>query len=102
METLVRGGDTSPSMVTCATVLRHVGAVRTAASSRRKAAGIFYSIDKPPGAVACQQPCAGARGSGTNDKACSILMLVRWVSARNIKETFSPPVDYKYPFMAEE
>jgi 1-pyrroline-5-carboxylate dehydrogenase len=68
----------------------------------RNAAGNFYVNDKPTGAVVGQQPFGGARGSGTNDKAGSKLNLTRWVSARNIKETFSPPLDYKYPFMAEE
>jgi 1-pyrroline-5-carboxylate dehydrogenase len=52
--------------------------------------------------VVGQQPFGGARGSGTNDKAGSKLNLVRWISPRNIKETFSPPLDYRYPFMAEE
>ena len=68
----------------------------------RNAAGNFYVNDKPTGAVVGQQPFGGARGSGTNDKAGSKLNLVRWVSARSIKETFSPPTDYKYPFMAED
>jgi 1-pyrroline-5-carboxylate dehydrogenase len=57
--------------------------------------------DKPTGAVVGQQPFGGARGSGTNDKAGSKLNLVRWISARAIKETFSPPTDYRYPFMSE-
>ena len=58
--------------------------------------------DKPTGAVVGQQPFGGARGSGTNDKAGSKLNLVRWASARTVKETLAPPRDYKYPFMAEE
>jgi 1-pyrroline-5-carboxylate dehydrogenase len=58
--------------------------------------------DKPTGAVVGQQPFGGARGSGTNDKAGSKLNLVRWISPRNIKETFSPPRDYRYPFMDAE
>lgn len=62
-------------------------------------AGNFYINDKPTGAVVGQQPFGGARGSGTNDKAGSYLNLVRWVSARTIKEEFVPPVDYRYPFM---
>jgi len=66
------------------------------------AAGNFYINDKPTGAVVGQQPFGGARASGTNDKAGSILNLVRWVSPRTIKETFVPPVDYRYPFLAEE
>ena len=63
------------------------------------AAGNFYINDKPTGAVVGQQPFGGARGSGTNDKAGSYLNLVRWVSPRTIKETFVPPIDYKYPFL---
>ena len=68
----------------------------------RNAAGNFYINDKPTGAVVGQQPFGGARASGTNDKAGSKLNLMRWVSPRTIKETFSPPTDHKYPFMAEE
>ncbi len=63
------------------------------------AAGNFYINDKPTGAVVGQQPFGGARGSGTNDKAGSILNLLRWVSPRTIKETFVPPTDYRYPFL---
>ena len=74
---------------------------RGVASALRNAAGNFYINDKPTGAVVGQQPFGGARGSGTNDKAGSKLNLVRWVSARTVKETFAPPTDYKYPFMAE-
>ena len=77
-------------------------AVRQAMSALRNAAGNFYINDKPTGAVVGQQPFGGARASGTNDKAGSKMNLVRWVSARTIKETFAPPTDYKYPFMAEE
>jgi 1-pyrroline-5-carboxylate dehydrogenase len=65
-------------------------------------AGNFYINDKPTGAVVGQQPFGGARGSGTNDKAGSFLNLIRWVSARTIKEEFDPPKDYRYPFMEEE
>ncbi|MFC2090526.1 L-glutamate gamma-semialdehyde dehydrogenase [Bacteroidota bacterium] len=64
-------------------------------------AGNFYINDKPTGAVVGQQPFGGARGSGTNDKAGSFLNLIRWVSARTIKENFVPPTDYRYPFMKE-
>ena len=63
------------------------------------AAGNFYINDKPTGAVVGQQPFGGARGSGTNDKAGSILNLLRWVSPRTIKETFVPAKDYRYPFL---
>ncbi len=65
----------------------------------RNAAGNFYINDKPTGAVVGQQPFGGARASGTNDKAGSKLNLLRWVSMRTIKETFNPPLDYKYPFL---
>jgi 1-pyrroline-5-carboxylate dehydrogenase len=65
-------------------------------------AGNFYINDKPTGAVVGQQPFGGARGSGTNDKAGSMINLMRWVSPRTIKETFVPPKDYRYPFMEEE
>ena len=68
----------------------------------RYAAGNFYINDKPTGAVVGQQPFGGARGSGTNDKAGSKLNLVRWVSARTVKENFNPPRDYRYPFMEAE
>jgi 1-pyrroline-5-carboxylate dehydrogenase len=63
------------------------------------AAGNFYVNDKPTGAAVGQQPFGGARGSGTNDKAGSVLNLWRWTSARTIKETLVPPVNYRYPFM---
>ncbi len=65
----------------------------------RNAAGNFYINDKPTGAVVGQQPFGGARGSGTNDKAGSMINLLRWVSPRTIKETFDPPKDYRYPFL---
>ena len=69
------------------------------ADALRHAAGNFYINDKPTGAVVGQQPFGGARASGTNDKAGSKLNLLRWTSARTIKETFVPPTDYRYPFM---
>jgi 1-pyrroline-5-carboxylate dehydrogenase len=94
--------QTSPYALTGAVFSRDRAAVRTASELLRNAAGNFYVNDKPTGAVVGQQPFGGARGSGTNDKAGSKLNLTRWVSARNIKETFSPPLDFKYPFMAEE
>ena len=77
-------------------------AIVEAASALRHAAGNFYINDKPTGAVVGQQPFGGARASGTNDKAGSKLNLVRWVSARTIKENFAPPRDYRYAFMAAE
>jgi 1-pyrroline-5-carboxylate dehydrogenase len=94
--------ETSPYALTGAVFAQDRAAVRQAAAALRQCAGNFYVNDKPTGAVVGQQPFGGARGSGTNDKAGSKLNLVRWVSARAIKETFNPPVDYSYPFMAEE
>ena len=76
--------------------------VEMACRKLRHSAGNFYINDKPTGAVVGQQPFGGARASGTNDKAGSILNLLRWVSPRTIKENFVPPVDYKYPFLQEE
>ncbi len=93
---------TSPYALTGAVFARDRAAVIEAASALRNAAGNFYINDKPTGAVVGQQPFGGARASGTNDKAGSKMNLVRWVSARTIKETFAPPTDYKYPFMSEE
>ncbi|MFL5638424.1 MAG: L-glutamate gamma-semialdehyde dehydrogenase [Gemmatimonadaceae bacterium] len=101
-ETLKIVDETSPYALTGAVFSRDRQAIREASLSLRNAAGNFYINDKPTGAVVGQQPFGGARGSGTNDKAGSKLNLVRWVSARNIKETFSPPTDYRYPFMAEQ
>jgi 1-pyrroline-5-carboxylate dehydrogenase len=77
-------------------------AIADASDTLRFAAGNFYINDKPTGAVVGQQPFGGARASGTNDKAGSKMNLVRWVSARTVKETLVPPTDFKYPFMAEE
>lgn len=74
-------------------------AVNLAVQKLEHAAGNFYINDKPTGAVVGQQPFGGARGSGTNDKAGAPLNLIRWVSARTIKETFVPPSDYRYPFL---
>jgi 1-pyrroline-5-carboxylate dehydrogenase len=94
--------QTSPYALTGAVFAQDRRAVREAAAALRNAAGNFYVNDKPTGAVVGQQPFGGARGSGTNDKAGSKLNLMRWVSARAVKETFVPPRDYRYPFMAEE
>ncbi len=74
-------------------------AIDLATKKLENAAGNFYINDKPTGAVVGQQPFGGARGSGTNDKAGSYMNLLRWVSPRNIKETFVPPTDYRYPFL---
>ena len=101
-ETLETVDRTSPYALTGSIFARDRRAVREALSALRNAAGNFYINDKPTGAVVGQQPFGGARGSGTNDKAGSQLNLVRWVSARTVKETLAPPRDYKYPFMAEE
>ncbi|RRJ89362.1 L-glutamate gamma-semialdehyde dehydrogenase [Flavobacterium macacae] len=76
-------------------------AIDFAAKALVNAAGNFYINDKPTGAVVGQQPFGGARASGTNDKAGSILNLLRWVSPRTIKETFIPATDYRYPFLGE-
>jgi 1-pyrroline-5-carboxylate dehydrogenase len=100
-DTLALVDSTSPYALTGAVFARERGAIREAQSALRHAAGNFYINDKPTGAVVGQQPFGGARASGTNDKAGSKLNLVRWVSARAIKETFSPPRDYKYPYMSE-
>jgi 1-pyrroline-5-carboxylate dehydrogenase len=93
---------TSPYGLTGAVFSTDRSAIVDAYQTLRYAAGNFYINDKPTGAVVGQQPFGGARASGTNDKAGSILNLLRWVSARTIKETFVPPTSYKYPFMAEE
>jgi 1-pyrroline-5-carboxylate dehydrogenase len=101
-ETLDIIDKTSPYALTGAVFSRDRAAIRQASAALRNAAGNFYINDKPTGAVVGQQPFGGARGSGTNDKAGSKLNLVRWASARTVKETLAPPRDYKYPFMAEE
>ena len=93
---------TSPYALTGAVFARDREAVRHAGSALRNAAGNYYINDKPSGAVVGQQPFGGGRASGTNDKAGSILNLVRWVSPRTIKETFDPPTDFRYPFMGAE
>jgi 1-pyrroline-5-carboxylate dehydrogenase len=100
-ETLALVDSTSPYALTGAVFARERAAIRQAQSVLRNAAGNFYINDKPTGAVVGQQPFGGARASGTNDKAGSKLNLVRWISARAIKETFSPPRDYRYPYMSE-
>ncbi|HEY9515597.1 MAG TPA: L-glutamate gamma-semialdehyde dehydrogenase [Gemmatimonadaceae bacterium] len=101
-ETLELVDRTSPYALTGSIFARDRAAIRQSASTLRNAAGNFYINDKPTGAVVGQQPFGGARASGTNDKAGSKLNLTRWVSARSVKETFSPPRDYGYPFMGEE
>ena len=101
-ETLKLVDCTSPYALTGAVFSQDRKAVAEAASALRYAAGNFYINDKPTGAVVGQQPFGGARASGTNDKAGSKLNLVRWVSARTIKENFHPPRQYSYPFMDAE
>ena len=92
---------TSPYALTGAIFANDRRAVQQAFDALRYAAGNFYVNDKPTGAIVGQQPFGGARASGTNDKAGSILNLMRWVSPRAIKETFVPPTDWKYPFQRE-
>jgi 1-pyrroline-5-carboxylate dehydrogenase len=94
--------QTSPYALTGAVFAEDRAVVGQAMRALRYAAGNFYVNDKPTGAVVGQQPFGGARASGTNDKAGSPLNLVRWVSARAIKETFVPPTEYRYPFMDAE
>jgi len=90
---------TSPYGLTGAIFAQDRRAINLAVERLRHAAGNFYINDKPTGAVVGQQPFGGARGSGTNDKAGSMLNLLRWVSARSIKENLNPPTNYRYPFM---
>lgn len=91
--------STSPYALTGAIFSKDRYAVELATKKLVNAAGNFYINDKPTGAVVGQQPFGGARGSGTNDKAGAMMNLLRWVSARTIKETFVPPTDYRYPFL---
>jgi 1-pyrroline-5-carboxylate dehydrogenase len=91
--------NTSEYALTGAILSRDRYAIDQATRVLENAAGNFYINDKPTGAVVGQQPFGGARGSGTNDKAGSYLNLLRWVSPRTIKETFVPPIDYRYPFL---
>jgi 1-pyrroline-5-carboxylate dehydrogenase len=101
-ETLRLCDETSPYGLTGAVFARDRGAIRQATAHLRNAAGNYYINDKPTGAVVGQQPFGGARASGTNDKAGSVLNLMRWVSPRAIKETLEPAKDYRYPFMEEK
>ena len=94
--------STSPYALTGSVIAKDKAAIELATNKLRNAAGNFYINDKPTGAVVGQQPFGGARASGTNDKAGSILNLYRWLSARTIKETFNPPTDYHYPFLLEK
>jgi 1-pyrroline-5-carboxylate dehydrogenase len=93
---------TSPYALTGSIIARDRYAIDLATKRLVNAAGNFYINDKPTGAVVGQQPFGGARASGTNDKAGAKMNLMRWVSARSIKETFVPPMDYRYPFLDKD
>ncbi len=93
---------TAPYGLTGAVFSEDRAAIDDARDKLRYAAGNFYVNDKPTGAVVGQQPFGGARASGTNDKAGSLWNLIRWVSPRSIKETFTPPTNYRYPFMDDD
>ena len=99
---VTQAADIAPYALTGSIIAQDRGAIARATEALRYSAGNFYINDKPTGAVVGQQPFGGGRASGTNDKAGSKLNLVRWVSARTIKENFNPPQDYRYPFMAAE
>jgi 1-pyrroline-5-carboxylate dehydrogenase len=99
-ETLKLVDETSPYALTGAVFARERAPIREAFAALRNAAGNFYINDKPTGAVVGQQPFGGGRASGTNDKAGSVLNLLRWISPRTIKETFSPPRSIEYPYMS--
>jgi 1-pyrroline-5-carboxylate dehydrogenase len=101
-ETLRVCDESTPYALTGAIFATDRKAIATASRELRHAAGNFYINDKPTGAVVGQQPFGGSRSSGTNDKAGSPLNLVRWISARTIKENFVPPTRFPYPFMAAE
>jgi 1-pyrroline-5-carboxylate dehydrogenase len=91
--------EIAPYGLTGCVIAQDRAAIVDAMEVLRFSAGNFYINDKPTGAVVGQQPFGGARASGTNDKAGSILNLLRWVSPRSVKETFAPPTDYRYPYM---
>jgi 1-pyrroline-5-carboxylate dehydrogenase len=101
-DTLRLVDETAPYALTGAIFAREQHAIEEAEEALRYTAGNFYVNDKPTGAVVGQQPFGGARASGTNDKAGSMWNLIRWVSPRTIKETFVPPTDYRYPFLAAD
>jgi 1-pyrroline-5-carboxylate dehydrogenase len=101
-DTLELVDRSAPYGLTGAVFARDRSAIEDAQEKLEYAAGNFYVNDKPTGAVVGQQPFGGSRASGTNDKAGSMWNLIRWVSPRTIKETFVPPKDYRYPYMAED
>jgi 1-pyrroline-5-carboxylate dehydrogenase len=96
---LAQAADVTPYALTGAVLATDRYAIAEATQKLRYSAGNFYINDKPTGAVVGQQPFGGARASGTDDKAGSVFNLIRWVSARAIKELFVPPSDYRYPHM---
>jgi 1-pyrroline-5-carboxylate dehydrogenase len=96
---VAQAADVAPYALTGSIIAQDRAAIASATDMLRYSAGNFYINDKPTGAVVGQQPFGGARASGTNDKAGSVFNLIRWVNARAIKETFAPPVDYRYPHM---
>jgi 1-pyrroline-5-carboxylate dehydrogenase len=98
-QTLSQAADIAPYALTGSILATDRTAIAQAAETLRYSAGNFYINDKPTGAVVGQQPFGGARASGTDDKAGSVFNLIRWVSARAIKELFVPPTDYRYPHM---
>jgi len=100
-ETLSLIDQTSDYALTGAILAKDRYVIQKAMARLEHSAGNLYINDKPTGAVVGQQPFGGARGSGTNDKAGAAMNLLRWVSARTIKETFVSPTDYRYPFMEE-
>ncbi|MGH7653952.1 MAG: aldehyde dehydrogenase family protein, partial [Gemmatimonadaceae bacterium] len=101
-ETLKIVDSTSPYALTGAVFSRDRKAIHEAHAALRNSAGNFYVNDKPTGAVVGQQPFGGSRASGTNDKAGSKMNLLRWASARTVKETFAPATEHHYPFMDAE
>lgn len=101
-ETLELVDQTGPYALTGAVFSQDRYAIELATTKLKNAAGNFYINDKPTGAVVGQQPFGGSRASGTNDKAGSMINLLRWVSPRTIKETFVSPEDYRYPFLGED
>ena len=101
-DTLRLVDETAPYALTGAVFATERSAIDDAGDKLRYSAGNFYVNDKPTGAVVGQQPFGGSRASGTNDKAGSMWNLIRWVSPRTVKETFLPPTDYRYPFLASD
>ncbi|HEY0485068.1 MAG TPA: L-glutamate gamma-semialdehyde dehydrogenase [Mycobacteriales bacterium] len=99
-QVVAQAADVAPYALTGSVFAADRATIDRASEALRFSAGNFYVNDKPTGAVVGQQPFGGARASGTNDKAGSVLNLLRWVSPRTIKETFVPPTDHRYPHMA--